>query len=203
MAIEWKHLVVLILASTLVVLSGCAFLFQETPVLELDSLRLSCAANPEIVDGDLGTEGVLQSIPGVARGGAGVLIRLDKSTYIKHVEIYAASRMFDVRIYVAAEESKGNAETTFEPIRERYAKNSNIIGRGKMKRFRIGREVLYLKLVTGWTVDATSGRKIKNSTTLGYDRVIPMIGPVVREIKFYTIRREADNAVRVMTGGRE
>ena len=162
-------LVVLVLAFPPAILPGCVFLLQENPVVEFDSSRLSCTANPEIVDGDLGTEGVLQSTPGVARGGAGVLIRLDESAYIKHVEIYATSRMHDVCIYVAAEEPKRNGEITFEHIR---TKDSGIIDSGRMKRFQIGREILYLKLLTGWTVDYTSGRKIEKSTTLGYDKAI-------------------------------
>lgn len=169
-------------------LSGCALLLHEAPVLEIGCSHLSCAANPEIVDGDLDTQGVLQSTPGVERGGAGVLIKLDEPTYIKHIEIYAASRVSDVRIYAAANEPKGDADIPFEHVRY-YAKDSGMVERGQVRRFEIGREVLYLKLLTGWTVDYTSGRKIGKSTALGYNRVIPMIGPVVREVKFYTIRR--------------
>lgn len=193
-----RHIITF-LAFSSVILSGCIFPLQENPVLDVDSLHISCTANPEIVDGDLGTESILQSEPGVARGGAGVLIGLDEATYIKHVEVYAASRMRDVRIYVAAEEPRGNAEVVFEPIRDYYTNDSGVIARGQMKKFRIDREVLYLKLLTGWTVDHTSGKKIEKSLTLGYNRVLPMVGPMVREVKFYTVggaptpHRIADN----------
>ncbi len=70
--------------------------------------------------------------------------------------------MLDVRIYVSAEEPRRNGEIAFEPIRKYYTNDSGIIDSGQMKSFRIGREVLYLKLLTGRTVDHTSGRKIEN-----------------------------------------
>ena len=117
-----------------------------------------------------------------------MLITLDQPTYIKHIEIYTKSRMTDVRLYVASEEAKGNAEITFEPMIY-YRKDGGIIPSGQMKRFKIGRQVLYLKLLAGWTVDATSGRRIEKSTALGYDRVIPMQCPFVREVRFYTVAK--------------
>ena len=170
-----------------VIIPGCGFIFQETLVLEIDASRLSCATNPEIIDGDLGTGSVLAMTQGVARGAAGVLIKLDQPTYIKHIEIYTRSRMTDVRIYTSAKEGREQADIVFDSVRGYSGKDGAIIPRGQMKRFRIGRQVLYLKLLAGWTIDGKSGRRIEKSTALGYDRVLPMQCPFVNEVRFYTV----------------
>ncbi len=172
----------------LVLLSGCSFFLpQGTSVSELDPSYLSCTTNPEIVDGSLDTKSILRDVPGVAQGGLGVLIKLDKPRYVKYIEVYAASKVHGARVYVAASEPYGGGKILFEPIREHHIGSSSVIGAGQVRQFQINRKVLYLKLLTEWKIDYTGGRRIGKSTALGIDKVVPTTGPAVKEIKFYVI----------------
>jgi len=92
--------------------------------------------------------------------------------------------MFDVLIYVATDEPKGQSEIAFTAIR---GYPGSMIGRGQVGRYQIGKEVLYLKLLTDWVKEGQRGVTIKKSLALNRSRVIPMKGPSVSEVKFYTV----------------
>ena len=157
-------------------LLGCAALPQGAPTVELDSSRLSCPKIPQIVDGNLNTAGELTSL----RSGAGAIVKLDKPTYVKYVEVYAKSKMSDVMVDIAMAEPARGSGITFSPVREQN--RGRPIGKGKMRKYRIGKEILYLRLTTDSIVDGSGGRQVRVGV---FSRTVPVKGPAVREIKFY------------------
>ncbi len=154
-------------------LSGCAALLQASAV-ELDSSHLSCPASPLMVDGNLETVGAYTSLGG---RGAGVFIKLDKSTYIKYIEIYAGSKTNDLRVSIVSKKRH------FTSVMERRLGN---LGSGEMRRCNIGKEVSYVKLTAHWVLDGSSGRQIVLDIATN-TKTTPVKGATVREVKFYTV----------------
>lgn len=185
---RWTLAVIGLVVSIL--LTGCAAI-QEIPPSELDCSRLSCSTNPEIVDGDLNTASALSALRSARRssgrnivqGDAGTVISLDEPTYIKYVEVYAASRLYDVNLRIAATEPKEDREIRFDSVSDKSR-----IREGQMRRFPIGRKILYLKLTANWAIDRTSGRRIAlTSESRMRVMLVPVKGPMVSEVKFYTM----------------
>jgi hypothetical protein len=192
------------------VFSGCAAI-QQSPAIEVPPSHLASPDTPEIVDGNLETAGALQTdgfvekrfaadfrldkvyvntreIVGTKRAGA--LIVLKKPMYISYIEIYTDSMITEPIIDVVTEKSKSDA-LPFVRISDRQI--GKPIKAGKVQRFRIGREILCLRLMTDAIEETSSAEratvvdKYKTDVTR-----IPLKGPMIREVKFYEIPKEPD-----------
>ena len=176
---------------------GCALL-QETPSVEIPASRLSCAQNPEMVDGDLSTVGSF-----VAKGSikkefvrnlryaqrryqrrvigslkTETLIKLDAPTYIKYIEVYPASTIPNFALDTTAEAKSPKWILSFAAVEDKRAQRVE----GTLPvRFQIEREVLYLRLTANALEDVDS---VSHGNETGELR-IPLKGASIREIKFY------------------
>lgn len=178
-------------------LIGCALL-QETPSVEIPASRLSCAQNPEMVDGDLSTVGSF-----VAKGSikkefvrnlryaqrryqrrvigslkTETLIKLDAPTYIKYIEVYPASTIPNFALDTTAEEKSPKWMLSFAAVED---KRTQRVEGTLPVRFRIEREVLYLRLTANALEDVDN---VSHGNETGELR-IPLKGASIREIKFY------------------
>ena len=176
---------------------GCALL-QESPSVEIPASRLSCAQNPEMVDGDLSTVGTF-----VAKGSirkefvrnlryaqrqyqrrvigslkTETLIKLDAPTYIKYIEVYPASTIPNFALDTTAEEKSPKWMLSFAAVKDKRAQKVE----GTLPvRFQIGRKVLYLRLTANALEDSEN---VSHGNETGELR-IPLKGASIREIKFY------------------
>lgn len=189
-----------------IVIQGCAVL-QNTPVIELDPSRLTCDANPEMVDGDLQTVGTFIGKGSIhklyhkdVKAGAvtqigdtqtkhtgslktDTLIKLDKPTYVAYIEIHAGSDISKIAIDINAEEKTPTWSNSFVPITEK--RHINIKNR-QVARFHIRQKVLYLRI----TADGIEDRKNRKNITsddpnYSHEIVIPLKGAKIREVKIY------------------
>ena len=176
---------------------GCAML-QETPSVEIPASRLSCAQNPEMVDGDLSTvgtfapKGSIKKEYVVNRGYASrqyqrrvrgslkteTLIKLDGPTYIKYIEVYPASTIPNFALDATAEEKSPKWLLSFTAVED---KRSQKVEGTLPVRFRIEREVLYLRLTANALEDVDN---VSHGNELG-ELLIPLKGASIREVKFY------------------
>lgn len=176
---------------------GCALL-QESPVVEIPASRLSCAQNPEMVDGDLSTvgtfvpKGAIKKEFVVNRGYASrqyqrrvigslkteTLIKLDAPTYIKYIEVYPASTIPNFAVDTTAEEKSPKWSLSFVVVEDKRARGVE----GTLPvRFRIEREVLYLRLTANALEDSDN---VAHGNEMGELR-IPLKGASIREVKFF------------------
>lgn len=176
---------------------GCALL-QEAPSVEIPASRLFCAQNPEMVDGDLSTVGTF-----VAKGSikkefvvnlryaprqyqrrvigslkTETLIKLDTPTYIKYIEVYPASIIPNFALDTTAEEKSPKWMLSFAAVED---KRTQKVEGTLPVRFRIEREVLYLRLTANALEDLDN---VTHGNETGELR-IPLKGASIREIKFY------------------
>ena len=176
---------------------GCALL-QESPSVEIPTSRLSCAQNPEMVDGDLSTVGTF-----VAKGAikkefvtnlryaprqyqrrvigslkTETLIKLDAPTYIKYVEVYPASTIPNFALDTTAEKKSPKWMLSFEAVKD---KRTQRVEGTLPVRFQIEREVLYLRLTANALEDLDN---VAHGNETGELR-IPLKGASIREVKFY------------------
>ena len=176
---------------------GCAML-QETPSVEIPASRLSCAQNPEMVDGDLSTvgtfapKGSIKKEYVVNRGYAPrqyqrrvrgslkteTLIKLDAPTYIKYIEVYPASIIPNFALDATAEEKSPKWMLSFTAVED---KRSQKVEGTLPVRFRIEREVLYLRMTANALEDVDN---VSHGNELG-ELLIPLKGAAIREVKFY------------------
>ena len=176
---------------------GCAML-QETPSVEIPAARLSCAQNPEMVDGDLSTvgtfapKGSIKKEYVVNKGYASrlyqrrvrgslkteTLIKLDAPTYIKYIEVYPASTIPNFALDATAEEKSPKWMLSFTAVED---KRSQKVEGTLPVRFRIEREVLYLRLTANALEDVDN---VSHGNELG-ELLMPLKGAAIREIKFY------------------
>ena len=176
---------------------GCAML-QETPSVEISASRLSCAQNPEMVDGDLSTvgtfapKGSIKKEYVVNRGYAPrqyqrrvrgslkteTLIKLDGPTYIKYIEVYPASTIPNFALDDTAAEKSPKWMLSFTAVED---KRSQKVEGTLPVRFRIEREVLYLRLTANALEDVDN---VSHGNELG-ELLIPLKGAAIREVKFY------------------
>ena len=142
---------------------GCAML-QETPLVEIPASRLTCAQNPEMVDGNLQTVGTFtahgtikkefvtrkanrvyqpQQYQRRVEGSlkTETLIRLDVPTYIAYVEIYPASTIRNIILDIAVKPP--NPKLSFEAVEDK--RGVKVEGTLPV-RFQIKREILYLQI---------------------------------------------------------
>ena len=185
----------------LIGITGCAVLNQ--PVSEIDVSHLTCESNPEFVDGNLETEGTFK-VNGFVRkayhmfGGetrrlaysqrryitqvegnrrTEAIIKLDAPTYVSYVEVYPASRIIPNFAMMTTTDDPPRFDVAFERVSDKQ--HQDIEGLNPV-RFRIGREVLYLRLGADGIEDKQNSARTANS---GVE--IPLIGASIREVKFY------------------
>ena len=194
------QLVSIVLATYL--FTGCTIL-QQPPAVVVKPVQLACPDAPEIVDGDLTTIGMLQTdgyiekrvlidytrdktlinqrqIVGTKRAGA--LIALKEPTHITYIEIYAESMITEPMIDVATDKSLSGPDQ-FMPIKDRQI--GKPIQPGEMRRFRIGKKIRFLRIITDGIEDT---KKIQRTTVMKTNVTkIPLKGPSIREIKLYEI----------------
>ena len=181
---------------------------QDTPVEEIASSRLTCDTHPEIVDGNLETVGSFEvrgdvrkrhDIVGGERPFFGrtqyvteldgtirceILIKLEKPMYVNTIEVYPASRIPNLALSTALDESErhfGQSGTGFKPVHDKQYED---VEGTKPVKFQVERELLYLRV----TADAIEDRQ---DATRFDDRVsdegidIPLKGASIREVKLY------------------
>ena len=185
----------------LISVTGCAVLNQ--PVSEIGVSHLTCESNPEFVDGNLETEGTF-AVNGFVRkayhmfGGESrriaysqrryitqvegnrrteAVIKLDAPTYITYVEIYPGSRLIPNFAMMTTTDDPPRFDVAFERVSDKQHKD--IEGLNPV-RFRIRREVLYLRLGADGIEDRQNSTQGANSSV-----EIPLKGAVIREVKFY------------------
>ncbi len=181
---------------------------QDTPIEAIASSRLTCDTHPEIVDGNLETVGTFDvkgdvrkqhdivegerpffgrsqyvtELDGTIR--CEILIKLEKPMYVSAVEIYPGSRIPNLALSTASEESErhfGQSGTGFKPVHDKQYKD---VEGTKPVKFQVEREAIYLRL----TADAIEDRQ---DATRFDDRVsdegidIPLKGASIREVKLY------------------
>ena len=182
---------------------GCAIL-QEPAPMEISASRLTCQENPEMVDGDLETVGTFTPKgtirKGFERAGSIVvrrqqylrqyqrrvegslrtetLIKLDAPTYIAYVEIYPASIIRNLALDTATEIKPPKRALSFETIEDK--RGQKVEGTQPVK-FRIGREILYLRV----SANALEDRDNVSHRDEEQEMRIPLKGAAIREVKFY------------------
>ena len=185
----------------LIGIAGCAVLNQ--PVSEIDVSRLTCESNPEFVDGNLETESTFavngfvrkayQLFEGESRHLAyaqrryitqvegnrrtEAIIKLDVPTYVSYVEVYPASRRIPNFSMMTTTDDPPRFDVAFERVSDKQ--HEDIEGLNPV-RFRIGREVLYLRMSADGIEDRQNSARTANS---GVE--IPLKGASIREVKFY------------------
>ena len=178
-------------------LNGCALL-QETPLVEIPASRLSCAQNPEMVDGDLLTVGTFASKGSIKKEfmvnfgytprqyqrrvigslKTETLIKLDAPTYIKYIEVYPASTLPNFALDTTAEEKSPRWMLSFTAVEDKRAQRVE----GTLPvRFQIERKVLYLRLTANALEDVDN---VSHGNEVGELR-IPLKGASIREVKFF------------------
>ena len=190
----------------LFVIQGCAVL-QNTPVVELDPSRLTCDANPEMVDGDLQTVGAFRANGSIrklyhkeVKVGAttnigdtqtkhdgslktDTLIKLDKPTYVAYIEIHAGSDIPKIAVDLTVKEKSPNWNDSFVPIvdkRHTDIKNLQVV------RFNIRQEVLYFRITADGIEDRQNRKNItSNDPNYSHEIVTPLKGAKIREVKIY------------------
>ena len=181
---------------------GCAILQESAPV-EISASRLTCKENPEMVDGDLETVGTFTPKGAIRKGferaGSVVrrqqyqrqyqrrvegslrtetLIKLDVPTYIAYVEIYPASIIRNLVLDTTTEAKPPKQALSFEAIED---KRGQKIEGTQPVRFRIGREILYLRL----SANALEDRDNVSHDDEEQEMRIPLKGAAISEVKFY------------------
>ncbi len=176
---------------------GCALL-QETPSVEIPASRLSCAQNPEMVDGDLSTVGTFAPKGSIKKEfvvnlryaprryqrrvigslKTETLIKLDAPTYIKYIEVYPASTIPNFALDATAEEKSPKWKLSFTAVEDKRAQRVE----GTLPvRFQIEREILYLRLTANALEDSDN---VSHGNEVG-ELLIPLKGASIREVKFF------------------
>ena len=196
-----------ILSSLVVLLigvTGCAMLNQlNQSVEEIAPSRLTCASNPEFVDGNIETVSsfavngfvrkayqvfddnsrrisnaqrrYITQVEGNRRTEA--IIKLDAPTYVSYVEVYPASRRIPNFAMMTTTDDPPRFDVAFERVSDKQ--HEDIEGLTPV-RFRIGREVLYLRMSADGIEDKQNSTRNPNSVV-----EIPLKGAEIREVKFF------------------
>ena len=185
----------------LIGIAGCAALNQ--PIGEMAVSRLTCESNPEFVDGNLETasefvvNGIVRKayflhegegrrlayaqrryitqVEGQRRTEA--IIKLDAPTYVSYVEVYPASRFIPNFAMMTTTDDPPRFDVAFQRVSDKQ--HEDIEGLNPV-RYRIGREILYLRLSADGIEDRQNSARTANS---GVE--IPLKGASIREVKFY------------------
>ena len=185
----------------LIGITGCAALNQ--PISEMTASHLTCESNPEFVDGNLETESTfavngfvrkayhlhegegrrlayaqrryLTVVEGQRRTEA--IIKLNAPTYVSYVEVYPASRRIQNFAMMTTLDDPPRFDVAFERVSDKQ--HQDIEGLNPV-RFRIEREVLYLRMSADGIEDRQNSVRGENASV-----EIPLIGASIREVKFY------------------
>ncbi|MDE0553724.1 MAG: hypothetical protein OXI24_05890 [Candidatus Poribacteria bacterium] len=185
----------------LIGITGCAALNQ--PINEMIASDLTCETNPEFVDGNLETESTF-AVKGFVRKayhlheGEGrrlayaqrryitqvegqrrteAIIKLNAPTYVAYVEVYPASRRIPNFAMMTTLDDPPRFDVAFERVSDKQ--HQDIEGLSPV-RFRIEREVLYLRMSADGIEDRQNSVRGVNASV-----EIPLIGASIREVKFY------------------
>lgn len=181
---------------------GCAML-QEVPTVEISASRLTCAQNPEMVDGNLETAGTFRAQGTIKKEFVGsivkgvsqplqyqrrvegslkteTLIKLDAPTYIVYIEVYPASTIRNLVLDTGIE--MPNGRILFDVVEDK--RGEKVEGTLPVK-FKIGREIQYLRLTANALEDAENVRHDDEDRKMW----IPLKGAAIREVKFYGRQR--------------
>jgi len=181
---------------------------QDTPIEQIVSSRLTCDTHPEIVDGNLETVGTFEvhgdvkkqhdivegetrfygksqyvtNLGGTIRGE--ILVKLEKPMYVSIVEVYPASRISNLALSTALDESErhfGQSGTGFKPVHDKQYRD---IEGTKPVKFQVERELLYLRVTADTMADRRNATRFDDRISdEGID--IPLKGGSIREIKLY------------------
>ena len=184
--------------------TGCTILNQlNQSVEEIAPSRLTCTSNPEFVDGNLETVSsfavngfvrkayqvfddnsrritnaqrrYITQVEGNRRTEA--IIKLDAPTYVSYVEVYPASRHIPNFAMMTTTDDPPRFDVAFERVSDKQHKD--IEGLTPV-RYRIEREVLYLRMSADGIEDKQNSTRNPNSVV-----EIPLIGAEIREVKFF------------------
>ena len=194
--------------SSLVILcigvTGCNVLNQlNQSVEEIAPSRLTCASNPEFVDGNLETVSsfavngfvrkayqvfddksrritdaqrrYVTQIEGNRRTEA--IIKLDVPTYVSYVEVYPASQRIRNFAMMTTTDDPPRFDGAFERVSDKQHEDMEGL---TPVRFHIGREVLYLRMSADGIEDRQNSTRSANS---GVE--IPLKGAEIREVRFF------------------
>lgn len=188
----------------LIGVTGCAVLNQlNQSVEEIAPARLTCASNPEFVDGNLETVSsfavngfvrkayqvfddksrritnaqrrYITQVEGNRRTEA--IIKLDTPTYVSYVEVYPASRHIPNFAMMTTTEDPPRFDVAFERVSDKQ--HEDIEGLTPV-RYRIEREVLYLRMSADGIEDKQNSKRNPNSVV-----EIPLKGAEIREVRFF------------------
>jgi hypothetical protein len=187
-------------------ISGCALL-QNPLVAEIPPSRLTCAANPNMVDGSLETVGTFQAYGSIRkmffREGTvefktnpkgyqlshdgtlktETLIKLDKPTYVAYIEIYPGSDISKLALDFTAAEKSSKWRNSFVAVLDK--RHSNIKNK-QMVRIPIRQELLYLRITADGIEDRKAQTRVDSEDRrFSHGIVMPLKGSQIREVKFY------------------
>ena len=193
-----------ILVVLLIGMTGCAMLTQlNQSVEEIAPSRLTCASNPEFVDGNLETVSTF-AVNGIVRKAYQVfdgesrrqayaqrryitqvegnrrteaIIKLDAPTYVSYVEVYPASRHIPNFSLMTTTDDPPRFDVAFERVTDKQHKD--IEGLTPV-RYRIAREVLYLRMSADGIEDKQNSTRNLNASV-----EIPLKGAAIREVRFF------------------
>jgi len=176
---------------TLIMLTGCSFLSGEALVsgktIGLDNSHLSCKANPEIVDGDMATSSTLDTLDidiggeyrGVVSSSSGMIIELDKPTYITNVEVYPEVK--EPKVYVTAMSPEDGRIVVFDRLLDPINESAQNIKSASV--LKINKEILYIIITSKWEIDTKKAIEIDPRTG---EKTVAKKGALINEVKFYT-----------------
>ena len=203
------------LAVLMIGITGCAVLNQlNQSVEEIAPSRLTCASNPEFVDGNLETVSTfavngfvrkayqifddrsrrishaqrryITQIEGNRRTEA--IIKLDAPTYVSYVEVYPASGRIPKFVLMTTTDDPPRFDVAFERVADKQ--HQDIEGLTPV-RYRIQREVLYLRMSADGIEDKQNSVRSPNSAV-----EIPLKGAAIREVKFFGRQTLSDKEVK-------
>ena len=188
----------------LIGVTGCAILTQlSQSVEEIPSSRLTCASNPEFVDGNLETVSTF-AVNGVVRKAYQVfddrsrrissaqrryvtlvdgnrrteaIIKLDVPTYVSYVEVYPGPGRIPNFAMMTTTDDPPRFDVAFERVSDKQ--HEDIEGLTPV-RFSIQREILYLRMGADGIEDKQNSTRNPNASV-----EIPLKGASIREVKFY------------------
>ena len=195
---------VTILSMLLINVLGCAVLNQST--YQIEPTELSSITNPQLVDGNLDTvstfavSGQIEKkyrtfntkgrnrnheerryttqVDGSLRTQA--VIKLKAPTYISYVEVYPESRIPNLALTTTLEDPP-RFDSSFDVVRDKQ--HINVEGKRPI-RFKINREILYLRLTADGIEDRQNSIRDKDDENALIQ--IPLKGAAIREVKFFS-----------------
>ena len=139
----------------------------------------------DIVEGDTrfyGKSQYVTDLDGTIRGE--ILVKLEKPMYVSIVEVYPASRISNLALSTAVDESErhfGQSGTGFKPVHDKQYRD---VEGTKPVKFQVGRELLYLRVTADTMADRRNATRFDDRVSdEGID--IPLKGASIREIKLY------------------